>query len=97
MCLGANYKKNIKKKEKNIFLIRKINEERSQIRSGSGSGIISQRYGSAPKCHGSPTLAGTRARRRCGPGCVAHQGEQDEDDVTHRKQGQLPVEGAPDR
>jgi hypothetical protein len=28
----------------------------SGVGSGAGSGSISQRYGSTPKCHGSPTL-----------------------------------------
>ncbi len=39
-----------------FFCILKVKEERSRIRSRGGS--ISQRYGSgsAPKCHGSPTL-----------------------------------------
>ncbi len=39
-----------------------------------------------------PGYAGTRAMQ-----AVVHQGEQDEDHVTHSEQGQLPVEGAPDR
>ncbi len=51
MCLWAS---NMKKyEEKNIFCI--LEEERSRIQSwirGSGTGS-----GSAPKCHGSPTLA----------------------------------------
>jgi hypothetical protein len=45
--------------EKNIFFA-SLKSMKKGVRSGvgSGSGSISQRYGSgsAPKCHGSPTL-----------------------------------------
>jgi hypothetical protein len=59
MCLWVSYKE--KKYEKNFFCILKVSEERSRIRSSDPKldpdplvrGTIP---GTAPKCHGSPTL-----------------------------------------
>jgi hypothetical protein len=44
--------------------ILKVSEESSRV--GSGVGSISQRYGSAPKCHGSPSLEKIRASNPLG-------------------------------
>jgi hypothetical protein len=61
MCLRVSFKQNMKK---NICCILEVTEERS--RSGVRPGSISQRVrirgtesGSAPKCHGFPTLVVT--------------------------------------
>jgi hypothetical protein len=47
MCLRVSYKK----KNVNIFF-----SSLKSLKKGVGSGSISQRSGSALKCHGSPTL-----------------------------------------
>ncbi len=56
MCLQASYKKKIWKKN-NFFA--SLKSLKKGVGSGVGSGSISQRYRSAPKCHGSPTLVDT--------------------------------------
>jgi hypothetical protein len=55
MCLWVSYKNKIFLK--NIFFT-SLKSLKKGVGSGVGSGFISQRYrsGSAPKCHGSPTL-----------------------------------------
>jgi hypothetical protein len=49
MCLQVSYKK------KKIFFT-SLKSLTKGVGSGVGSGFFCQRYGSAPKCHGSPTL-----------------------------------------
>ena len=41
---------------KNKYFFASLMLLKKGVRSGVGSGSVSQRYGSAPKCHGSPTL-----------------------------------------
>ena len=53
MCLRVSYKK---KYEENFFFLASLKSLRKVVGSGVGSGSVSQRYGSAPKCHKSPTL-----------------------------------------
>jgi hypothetical protein len=48
MCLWLSYKKKIWGK---VFFA-----SLKSLKKGVGSGFVSQRYGSAPKCHGTPTL-----------------------------------------
>jgi hypothetical protein len=52
MCLWAGYKEKYEEKKFSASL----KSMKKGVRSGVGSGSISQRYGSIPKCHGSPTL-----------------------------------------
>jgi hypothetical protein len=58
MCLRLSYKKKIRKKY--FFAFASFKSLKKEVGSGVGSGSVSQRYGSAPKCHRSPTLP------RCG-------------------------------
>jgi hypothetical protein len=51
MCLRVSYKKKYEGKN-NFFAI--LKSLKKGVENGSGAGSVSQRYGSATKCHGSP-------------------------------------------
>ncbi len=62
MCLWVSYKKKICKNK--FFASLNSLKKGAGSGVGSGSGSISKRYGSAPKCHGSPTLVDTVVKLR---------------------------------